>query len=187
MANIPFVINRPLAPWPWRRAGANGAAASVSGRWILCCIYLLLLALWSWATMALVGGSFVGGAASALVFLLKLLVSALVATVLLWLPGYWAARAALLQADMTAATAVQDSKKKQQRDPYGARAKPFSDRLLEVLIGYVLVGTLGFAFELSMGNAFAQGWEFYAVSLAMFLVFAYPGFVWRYMLRRRRG
>ena len=69
----------------------------------------------------------------------------------------------------------------------GAGAKSFFDRLLEVLVGYVLVGTLGFALELNLGNAFPQRWEFYAVTLALFLVLGYPGFVWRYMLRRRHA
>ncbi|TAN30339.1 MAG: DUF2818 family protein [Castellaniella sp.] len=64
--------------------------------------------------------------------------------------------------------------------------KPFIDRLLEVLVSYVLVGTLGNSLELNLGNGFTQGWEFYAVTLALFVVLAYPGFVWRYMLKARR-
>jgi len=63
-------------------------------------------------------------------------------------------------------------------------AKPFWLRLAEVLVFYVLVGSLGFAIESSLGNRFNQGWEFYAITLCLYLVLAYPGFVYRYLLRR---
>jgi Protein of unknown function (DUF2818). len=62
--------------------------------------------------------------------------------------------------------------------------KPFWLRLAEVLVYYVIVGALGFAAEASLGNRFAQGWEFYAITLCLYLVLAYPGFVYRYLLRR---
>lgn len=62
--------------------------------------------------------------------------------------------------------------------------KPFWLRLLEVLAGYLVVGLLGLAAESSLGNRFAQGWEFYAITLCLYLVLAYPGFVYRYLLRR---
>jgi Na+(H+)/acetate symporter ActP len=62
-------------------------------------------------------------------------------------------------------------------------AKPFWLRLLELAVFYVLVGALGFAFEASLGNPFPQGWQFYAITASLFLVFAYPGFVYRYLRR----
>lgn len=64
--------------------------------------------------------------------------------------------------------------------------KPFWLRLLEVLFFYGLLVLLGFVFESQIGNRFSQGWEFYAITLSVFLTCAYPGFVWRY-LRPRRG
>ena len=64
--------------------------------------------------------------------------------------------------------------------------KSFWLRLLEVLVLYVIVVLVGFAFEAQLGNRFAQGWEFYAITLAIFVVCAYPGFVWRYLRRRRK-
>ncbi|MGP1615008.1 MAG: DUF2818 family protein [Pollutimonas bauzanensis] len=64
--------------------------------------------------------------------------------------------------------------------------KSFFARLLELLAFYGLVGIAGFAFETNMGNSFAQTWEFYAVTFSLFLVLAYPGFVYRYLLRRRK-
>lgn len=64
--------------------------------------------------------------------------------------------------------------------------KSFWLRFLEVLVFYGIVIGIGFAFEGQLGNRFSQDWDFYAITLAIFLVCAYPGFVWRY-LRRRRG
>jgi hypothetical protein len=29
-----------------------------------------------------------------------------------------------------------------------------------------------------------QGWQFYATTGALFIVFAFPGFVWRYLWRK---
>ena len=37
-----------------------------------------------------------------------------------------------------------------------------------------------------IGQRQPQGWEFYAIVICLFLTFAFPGFVWR-ILRRRRG
>jgi hypothetical protein len=68
----------------------------------------------------------------------------------------------------------------------GARTKPFAVRLLEMLVLYFLVGLLAHLLESRIGNVFAQTWEFYAVTACLFLVLAFPGFVFRY-LRRRRG
>jgi hypothetical protein len=62
--------------------------------------------------------------------------------------------------------------------------KPFWLRLCEVLASYVVVGAIGFAFEASIGNVFPQSWEFYAITLTLYLVLAYPGFVYRYLFKR---
>ncbi len=174
MANLPFLLERRLAPWPW----AAGDAQPGLVRWGLGLVFLAALALWSWGTLNLVGGAFAGGGATTVLFLLKLLVSLLVAGALLALPGWRRARMA------SGVAAVSTGAAAGPRSP--GSVKSFFDRLLEVPIGYVLVGTLGFALELNLGNAFPQRWEFYAVALSLFLVLGYPGFVWRYMLRRRR-
>src|SRR5690606_17879016 len=94
-------------------------------------------------------------------FLGRLLAVLIAAVLLLSYPG-WRFRAAVVQ-------------------------KPFLARLLEVLVLYLMVGTLGFAFEANIGNPFQQGWEFYAITLSLYLVLAYPGFVLRYLLRRQHG
>lgn len=59
-------------------------------------------------------------------------------------------------------------------------------RLLEWLVLYFVVIGTGWLLESRIGNAFSQHWEFYAVTVAFFLVLAYPGFVFRY-LRKRHG
>lgn len=67
----------------------------------------------------------------------------------------------------------------------GMRAKPFWLRLIELLILYALVGVIAYLLESGIGNAFAQGWEFYAATWFFFMVLAYPGFVFRYLRKRR--
>jgi len=177
MANLPFLLERRLAPWPWGTAGAS----SIWMRWGLGLVFLAALALWSWGTLNLVGGSFAGGGAATVLLLLKLLGSLLIAGVLLALPGWRRAASGTVAADAVVTGAAASGATAPRAV---GRAKSFFDRLLEVLVGYVLVGTLGFALERTLGNAFAQRWEFYAVTLSLFLVLGYPGFVWRYMLRR---
>lgn len=167
LANLPFLLDRPLAPWPW---GQAFQAFSGLLRWGLGLGFLALLALWSWATLRLVGGAF--GGVENLIFVVKLFISLALVALLLSLPGALSRRR--LTVDVHSAP-------KARRDP-----KPFIDRFLEALVGYVLVGTVGFTLELDLGNAFPQGWEFYAVTLALFLVLGYPGFVWHYLLQRRR-
>ena len=66
-----------------------------------------------------------------------------------------------------------------------ARAKPFFARLLELLVLYFLVGLVAYLLESRIGNVFAQGWEFYAVTGCLFIVLAFPGFVTRYLRKRR--
>lgn len=64
--------------------------------------------------------------------------------------------------------------------------KSFFARLLETTVLYFFIGILGVGFESSLGNVFPQGWEFYAITYCLFMVLAYPGFVLRYLLKRRR-
>jgi hypothetical protein len=39
--------------------------------------------------------------------------------------------------------------------------------------------------EARAGNVFVQGWQFYAVTFSLFLVFAFPGFTVRYLVKHR--
>jgi Na+(H+)/acetate symporter ActP len=57
--------------------------------------------------------------------------------------------------------------------------------LLELTILYFIVGIIAHYTEISvMGQASPQGWEFYTVTGSLFLVFAFPGFVYRYFWQR---
>ncbi len=57
-------------------------------------------------------------------------------------------------------------------------------RLLELVLFYGLALGAGFALEARLGQIQRQGWEFYAAMVSLFLTFAFPGFVWRYLRRR---
>ncbi len=50
---------------------------------------------------------------------------------------------------------------------------------------YAVAGAAGFAVEAGLGNAFPQGWQFYAITACMMLVFAFPGFTWQYLVKHR--
>lgn len=58
-------------------------------------------------------------------------------------------------------------------------------RLLELIVLYFAVGGIARLLEANAGNAFDQTWEFYTITAFLFLVFAFPGFVFRYLVRQR--
>jgi hypothetical protein len=64
-----------------------------------------------------------------------------------------------------------------------ARPKTLAMRLGELVLMYFLVGALGLLLEDRAGQIAPQGWEFYAVTGALFVTFAFPGFIWRYLRR----
>lgn len=68
-------------------------------------------------------------------------------------------------------------------EPKGGR-KAFGWRLLEFLLLYLLLGLLGRWLESRFGPVHAQKWPFYATTLALFAVAAFPGFVVRYLWRK---
>ena len=126
-------------------------------RWALCLVHLALLSAWGWAVLAWIGHSL---AASGTAVMGRLLVMLAVLGLLMWWPGH------------------------QWRSQH---AKPFMSRLIEVFVLYLLVGVVGMAFETQLGNPFPQGWEFYAVTLCLYVVLAFPGFVFRYLLKHKPG
>jgi len=67
----------------------------------------------------------------------------------------------------------------------GRQVKPVWLRLVELLFYYAIVLSLGFAFEAALGNLFVQKWEFYAITFSLFIVLAYPGYIFRYLFKRR--
>ena len=58
-------------------------------------------------------------------------------------------------------------------------------RLLELVILYFLIGAMSLALEQHAGQIYPQGWEFYAITGTLFLTFAFPGFVYRYLMHHR--
>jgi hypothetical protein len=58
-------------------------------------------------------------------------------------------------------------------------------RIAELIALYVVVGALGFMLEARAGNRFEQGWQFYAITFSLFVVFAFPGFTFQYLVKRR--
>jgi hypothetical protein len=62
--------------------------------------------------------------------------------------------------------------------------KSLAWRLVELVLLYFLVGSVGLAFENHGGQIAPQGWEFYAITGTMFVTLAFPGFVYRYLMHR---
>lgn len=58
-------------------------------------------------------------------------------------------------------------------------------RLVELVVFYFIVGGVGMLLEQSAGQIAPQGWEFYAITGAMFLTLSFPGFVWRYLAKHK--
>ena len=56
-------------------------------------------------------------------------------------------------------------------------------RLLELVFFYGVVGGVGLLLEQSLGQIAPQSWEFYAITATLFLTLAFPGFVYRYLLK----
>jgi hypothetical protein len=65
------------------------------------------------------------------------------------------------------------------------RRKPLALRLAELVLLYFLAGGLGLLLENRAGQIAPQGWEFYAITGALFITFAFPGFIWRYLWKKK--
>jgi hypothetical protein len=65
------------------------------------------------------------------------------------------------------------------------RPKNLAMRLGELVLFYFLAIALGLLLEKRLGRIAPQGWEFYAITGALFVTFAFPGFVWRYLFKHR--
>jgi hypothetical protein len=56
--------------------------------------------------------------------------------------------------------------------------------LIEWFFYFVITGVFAYLLEQkSMGHVAPQDWEFYAVTFFMFMIFAFPGFIYRYNLK----
>lgn len=58
-------------------------------------------------------------------------------------------------------------------------------RLAEMVLGYLVVGAIALFLEQRAGQIAPQGWEFYAITATLFITFAFPGFVYRYLFKHR--
>jgi hypothetical protein len=63
--------------------------------------------------------------------------------------------------------------------------KPLWLRLLELAVFYVVVGMIARLLEGRIGNVFEQAKEFYMLTVPLFVTLAFPGFVLRYLRKRR--
>ena len=69
--------------------------------------------------------------------------------------------------------------------PLKSNVKNLAWCLLELIVLYLVVGAIGFYAEQStFGQTSAQGWEFYAVTFSLFLVFAFPGFIYKVLWKK---
>lgn len=62
--------------------------------------------------------------------------------------------------------------------------KAFIWRVLELVAMYFLVGFIARLLEQKIITPQVQHWEFYAVTASLFIVLAFPGFVYRFLWRR---
>jgi hypothetical protein len=62
--------------------------------------------------------------------------------------------------------------------------KSFWLRLVELAVYYFLLGGIAYLLEANIGNVFPQTWEFFAITVCLFIVFAFPGFVYQYLRRQ---
>ena len=67
-----------------------------------------------------------------------------------------------------------------------SKPKTLGARLLELIACYFLVGGVALLLEKNAGQIAPQGWEFYAITGTMFITLAFPGFVYRYLLKHPR-
>lgn len=65
------------------------------------------------------------------------------------------------------------------------KPKSLGLRLLELVVFYFLIGGFALLLEKRAGQIADQNWEFYAITAALFVTFAFPGFVYRYLLKHR--
>lgn len=158
-ANLPFVVERPFLALPWRQKGEVERPAWLM--WLSSLLFFVVLVGLALATLTLIGrGVFAATDAASVARFLGILLALVVAVALVLAYPGWRSRGHQVH-------------------------KSFFERLLELLVFYALGLVLGFALEANLGNRFPQGWEFYAITLCLFLVLAYPGFVWRYLMKRK--
>lgn len=57
--------------------------------------------------------------------------------------------------------------------------------LFELFILYLILGAIAFYAEhVTLGQVSPQSWEFYTVTFSLFLVFAFPGFIYKILWKK---
>lgn len=70
--------------------------------------------------------------------------------------------------------------------PLKSNSKSLTWCLVELMSLYVLVGALtAYTEYIVYGQIAKQGWEFYSVTFSLFLVFAFPGFIYKTLWVKR--
>ncbi len=67
--------------------------------------------------------------------------------------------------------------------PFKSGKKAIGWRLLELVLMYFIVGGIARLLEQKVAPPQHQDWEFYAITACMFIVLAFPGFIYRYLWR----
>lgn len=65
------------------------------------------------------------------------------------------------------------------------KQKSIFHHLGELALGFVLIAGLAYLLESRAGEVHPQRWEFYVVVVCLYLVLAFPAFVWRYFWHSR--
>ncbi len=65
------------------------------------------------------------------------------------------------------------------------KPKNLAWRLLELVLLWGITLCIGFALEARLGQIQHPHWEFFAGFGFLFLTLAFPGFVWRYLMKHR--
>lgn len=65
------------------------------------------------------------------------------------------------------------------------KRKHFGHHLFELFVGFGITAGLARLLESRAGSVHPQDWEFYAVVVCLYLIFAFPAFVWRYFWQGR--
>ena len=65
------------------------------------------------------------------------------------------------------------------------KRKHIGHHLIELAAGFILTAVLAYILESRAGAVHRQDWEFYATVICLYLIFAFPCFVWRYFWHAR--
>ena len=65
------------------------------------------------------------------------------------------------------------------------KRKTILHHLAELALGFIIIAAISYVLESRSGSVHRQDWEFYATVVCLYLVAAFPAFVWRYFWQGR--